>query len=182
MLYIVGGLLLLVVLFFVGSYNGFIRLRNMVQEAFSTMDVYLKKRYDLIPNLVNTVKGYATHEKETFTAVIEARNQAMSATTREGIKAGNDALSSTLGRLFALSESYPELKANQNFLELMDELQVVEGEIAESRKYYNAIVRQFNTRCEVIPHSIVASIFGFVKEPFFEVEDAGERRNVEVNF
>ena len=132
----------------ISAYNGFIRLRNMVEEAFSTMDVYLKKRYDLIPNLVETVKGYAKHETGTLEKVVEARNFAAGAKTIEGRIQGENMLENTLRSLFALAEAYPDLKANTNFLDLQSQLQRIEDEIANSRKYYNAIVKELNTKIE----------------------------------
>lgn len=147
------------------------------------MDVYLKKRYDLIPNLVETVKGYATHESQTLEKVIAARNMAQSAATPGGkARPEENVLQGTLKSLFALAESYPDLKANQNFLELSDQLRAVEEDIANSRKYYNAVVKQFNTKCEVFPSNLIASIFHFEKKPMFEVGAAEERENVKVSF
>lgn len=182
MLFIVLGIVILLGIIFVVMYNGFIRLRNNCDEAFATMDVYLKKRYDLIPNLVETVKGYATHESQTLEKVIAARNMAQSAATPEAKLAGENVLQGTLKSLFALAESYPDLKANQNFLELSDQLRAVEEDIANSRKYYNAVVKQFNTKCEVFPSNLIASIFHFEKKPMFEVNAAEERENVKVSF
>ena len=121
-LYVIGGIAVLLIIWVIAAYNGFIKLKNSIEEAFSTMDVYLKKRYDLIPNLVETVKGYATHERETLASVIEARNMAASATTVEGRIEGENALQSTLKSLFAVAEAYPDLKANTNFLELQADL------------------------------------------------------------
>ena len=149
--WIILAVVVIIVLWFIASYNGFIRLRNMVREAFSTMDVYMKKRYDLIPNLVETVKGYASHESSTFEKVISARNAAASAKSIEARVEGENALSGTLKSLFALAEAYPDLKANTNFLDLQKQLQLVETDIASSRKYYNAVVRDFNTKTEVFP-------------------------------
>lgn len=163
-------------------YNGFIKLKNNCEEAFATMDVYLKKRYDLIPNLVETVKGYATHEKETLTKVIEARNMAQGAATVEEKIAGENQLQGTLKSLFAIAENYPDLKANQNFLDLQDQLKKVEEDIANSRKYYNAVVKQFNVKCEAFPSNIIAGIFKFEKKAMFEVDSAEERQNVKVSF
>ena len=163
-------------------YNGFIKLKNNCEEAFATMDVYLKKRYDLIPNLVETVKGYATHEKETLTKVIEARNMAQGAATVEEKIAGENQLQGTLKSLFAIAENYPDLKANQNFLDLQDQLKKVEEDIANSRKYYNAVVKQFNVKCEAFPSNIIAGIFKFEKNAMFEVDSAEERQNVKVSF
>ena len=164
------------------TYNGFISLRNKCDGAFSTMDVYLTKRYDLIPNLVETVKGYATHEKETLEQVVNARNSAVNAKSVEDKLAAEQTLNSTLGRLFALGESYPDLKANTNFLDLQSQLQNMESEIANARKYYNGVIKAFNTKCEVVPNNIIAGIFGFTRKPLFEVNDASQRENVKVKF
>jgi LemA protein len=181
MLYLFIGLILVIGLYVMSNYNGFVKLRNMKDEAFATMDVYLKKRYDLIPNLVETVKGYASHEKDTLEKVIAARNMAASATSVEDKMAGENALTGTLKTLFAVAESYPDLKANQNFMDLQKQLQSLEGEIAQSRKYYNGVVKQYNTKTEIFPSNIIAGIFGFVKAPYFEIEE-GERDNVKVSF
>ena len=166
----------------IAMYNSFIKLRNNCEVAFSTMDVYMKKRFDLIPNLVETVKGYAAHEKETLEKVIAARNSIQSATTVEEKMARENVLQGTLKSLFAVAEAYPDLKANTNFLDLQDQLKSVEEDIANSRKYYNAVVKQFNTKCETFPSNIVASIFHFERKPMFEVNSAEERQNVEVKF
>lgn len=171
-----------IVIAFISMYNGFIKLKNNCEEAFATMDVYLKKRYDLIPNLVETVKGYAAHEMETLEKVVAARNMAQSATTTEGKIAGETALQSTLKSLFAVAENYPDLKANTNFMDLQQQLKVIEEDIANSRKYYNAVVKQFNTKCEIFPSNIIASMFKFEKKPMFEVESEEERQNVKVSF
>ncbi len=176
------GILILLVLIFVVLYNGFIRLKNDCDEAFATMDVYLKKRYDLIPNLVETVKGYAAHESQTLEKVVAARNAAQSAATPETKIAGENALQGTLKSLFAVAESYPDLKANENFQNLSNQLKAVEEDIANARKYYNAVVKQFNTKCEVFPSNLIASMFRFEKKPMFEVSAAEERENVKVSF
>ncbi|MGI6160681.1 MAG: LemA family protein [Christensenellales bacterium] len=178
---IIGGVLIILVIWFISSYNGFVKLKNMVEEAFATMDVYLKKRYDLIPNLVETVKGYASHEKETLEKVIAARNMAAGAASVEDRLEGENALTGTLRTLFAVAESYPDLKANQNFMDLQRQLQSIEGEIANSRKYYNAVVKEFNTKRQVFPSSIVAGIFKFEKQPMFEIASE-QRENVRVQF
>ena len=170
------------VLWCVATYNNFIRLKNLIEEAYSTMDVYLKKRYDLIPNLVETVKGYAKHEKETLTSVIAARNAAMTATDPEQKMKNENALNGTLKSLFALAEAYPELKANTNFQDLMNQLKSLENEIAASRKYYNGCVKQYNTLREVFPSSIIANWKHFEKKPLFEVDSPEERKNVKVEF
>ena len=176
------GILILLVLIFVVLYNGFIRLKNDCDEAFATMDVYLKKRYDLIPNLVETVKGYAAHESQTLEKVVAARNAAQSAATPEAKITGENALQGTLKSLFAVAESYPDLKANENFRNLSNQLKAVEEDIANARKYYNAVVKQFNTKCEVFPSNLIASMFRFEKKPMFEVSAAEERENVKVSF
>lgn len=168
--------------FVMTTYNRLVGLRNQVEEAFSTMDVYLKKRHDLIPNLVETVKGYAKHEKETLENVIKARNQAVNATTLDDKVAAENAVSGMIGRLFALAEAYPDLKANTNFQELMGQLKSVEEDIANSRKYFNGTTRQFNTSIEVFPANLIAGMFNFTKKPLFEVEDETERQNVKVSF
>jgi LemA protein len=170
------------ILWFIAAYNGFIKLRNSVEEAFATMDVYMKKRYDLIPNLVETVKGYASHEKETLENVTKARNIAAGAETLEQRAAGENMLTGTLKSLFAVAENYPNLKANENFMDLQKQLQKVEEDIANSRKYYNAVVKEFNTMIQVFPNNIIAGLFRFEKKPMFEVEAAEERQNVKVAF
>lgn len=178
-LLVVAGLL---VVYVFTTYNGFVSLKNKCEEAFSTMDVYLTKRYDLIPNLVETVKGYASHEKETLDSVISARNKAVNATSVEDKIAAEQGLAGTLGRLFALSENYPDLKANTNFLDLQAQLQLMESEIANARKYYNGVVKMFNIKVEQFPSNIIAGMFNFIKRPLFEVADAGQRENVKVQF
>ena len=187
----VGGIFILVfaVLFLVvfpicliASYNSFIKLRNNVEEAFSTMDVYMKKRYDLIPNFVETVKGYAKHEKETLEKVMEARYSAMNSSTTEQKLENENVLQGALKSLFAVSENYPDLKANQNFIELQNTLKELEAEIANSRKYYNGVVKIYNTKRESFPSNLIAGMFNFPKKPLFEVETAEERKNVKVNF
>ncbi len=181
------GILLIVVviavaLWVIGSYNGFVRAKNNVEEAFSTMDVYLKKRFDLIPNLVETVKGYANHESATLEKVTAARSAVMkSSTTAEKLKNEN-ILSGTLRSLFAVSESYPDLKANTNFMDLQKQLKDIEGEIASSRKYYNGVVKIFNNKCEIFPSNILAKLFHFEKKPMYEVAHEEERENVKVQF
>lgn len=179
---IILGLIVIIGLWLVLSRNSFVSIKNQVEEAFSTMDVYLKKRYDLIPNLVETVKGYATHESETFTKVTAARTAAMNATSIDEKIANENALSGTLKSLFAVAEAYPQLQANTNFMDLQQQLKMLEDEIANSRKYYNAVVRTMNTKVESFPSNLVASMFGFKKQPFFEVGSAEERENVQVKF
>ena len=182
LIWIIIGIIIVLALIFVGMYNSFIKLKNSCDEAYSTMDVYLKKRFDLIHNLVETVKGYAAHEKETLQNVIAARNNLQNASTTEEKLAGENALQGTLKTLFAVAEAYPDLKANTNFLDLQEQLKGVENDIANSRKYYNAVVKQFNTKCEMFPSNIIAGICHFEKKPMFEVDSAEERKNVEVKF
>jgi len=183
--WIILGLIVLVLIVVVSMYNGLIRLKNRVEEAKSDMDVQMKRRYDLIPNLVETVKGYATHEQATLEKVITARNQAMAANTKgsaaEQIQAENT-LSSTLKSIFALSENYPDLKANQNFLELQQELTDTEDKIMASRRFYNGNVRDFNTKLQVFPTNLIAKQLGFLAYPFFEVAGDKEREPVAVKF
>ena len=173
---------IIIVIWAIAVYNAFVRLRNGIEEAFSTMDVYLKKRYDLIPNLVETVKGYAKHENEALTNIIAARNAAMTATDPQERMEKENVLTGTLKSLFALNESYPQLKADTHFTEMMNELRSIEDEITSSRKYYNGIVKQYNTRGEVFPTSIIANWKKFEKKPLFEVDAPEERKNVKVQF
>ena len=155
-------------LWLVGTYNGLVTLRQAVRNAWAQIDVQLRRRHDLIPNLVNTVKGYATHEKETLERVITARAKATSVTLpAERIKAEGE-LSSALARLLAVSESYPELKANQNFLSLQEELTSTENRVAYARQFYNDSVTKLNTRVQTFPTVVIAGMFGFKEEPFFE--------------
>ncbi len=171
-----------VVVWLISSYNGFVRLRNKAEEAFSAMDVTLKKRYDLIPNYVETVKGYAKHESETLEKVVNARNMAMTASTPEERIENDTLLTGSLRSLFAVAESYPDLKANTNFLELQNQLSDIEEEIAGSRRYYNGVVNKFNTKTEMFPGNLIAGLFGFRRKPLYEVNDLQERENVKVTF
>jgi len=179
-------ILLAVIGFFVfygvGIYNRLVKLKVLVEEAWSGIDVQLKKRHDLIPNLVETVKGYATHEKETFQNVTEARNQAVSAKSVEQHQAAENKLNQSLMNLFAVAEQYPDLKANTNFLQLQDELSAVEADIEKSRRYYNGTVRDKNILVDTFPSNIIANIFGFVKSTFFELDNIEERMVPKVNF
>ncbi len=171
-----------IVAWYINCYNTFIRLKNNYEEAFSTMDVQMQKRYDLIPNLVETVKGYAKHEKETLSAVIEARNLAKSAVGVEDKAKAEAAFSGSIRNLFAIAENYPELKANTNFIDLQNQLKIVETEIASSRKYYNACVKAFNVKVEMFPSNLVARAKNFVKAPLFEIDDKEARKAVKVQF
>jgi len=171
----------LVVFWLILVFNSLIRLKNRTQEAFSDIDVQLKRRHDLIPNLIETVKGYATHEKELFEKVTQARSAAINAQgTAEKGKAEN-ALSQTLKSIFAVAENYPDLKASQNFLKLQDELSDTENKIQAARRFYNGNVRDFNTKIEVFPNNMVAGTLGFKKFEFFQAE-VGEKENIEVKF
>ena len=172
----------LVILWGILAYNGFIKEKNRIEEAFSTMDVYMKKRYDLIPNLVETVKGYAAHETSTLNAVTRARNAVLSASTQEEKLKGEHQISDALRSLFAVAEAYPDLKANQNFLDLQSNLQRIEDEIANARKYYNAVVKTFNTKTETFPSNLIAGLFHFERRPMFEVSREEERNSVQVKF
>ncbi len=173
--------LFLLVLYGVGVYNKLIRLRNQSEESGAAIDAHLKKRYDLIPNLVETVKGYATHEQETLTNVIKARNSAMGGATLTERNDAANAFSQTLKSLFALSESYPDLKANQGFLDLQKQLQSIEDELLHARKYYNAIISDINTIVETVPSSIVASLTHFKKLQYLAIEEEARER-VSVSF
>lgn len=179
--WVVLGILVILVFWAIGSYNGFIKLRNDAEEAFSTMDVFLKKRFDLIPNLVETVKGYAKHESATLENVIKARNAVMQAGSAEEKIQADNMLTGTLKTLFAVAEAYPDLKANTNFMDLQSQLKKIEDEIAGSRRFYNAVVKTYNTKIEVFPSSIVASLFRFAKKPLYIINEE-QRENVKVQF
>lgn len=184
-LYIVLGIIAVLAVLVISLYNGLIRLKNRVDEAWSDIDVQLKRRYDLIPNLINTVKGYAAHERETLENVVKARNIAMAAQNSGDAKAqgeAENALSSTLKSIFALAENYPDLKANQNFLELQRELSDTENKIQASRRFYNGNVRNFNTKIQTFPNNIIAGWLKFSERKYFEIENEEERENVEVKF
>lgn len=185
-IYIVLGIIVAFVLYLVFKYNGFISLKNRAQEAWADIDVQLKRRYDLIPNLVNIVKGYATHESSVFEKVTEARANSISA-EQKGDKAGiaqsENMLSGALKSLFAVAEAYPDLKANTNFLELQRELSDTENKVMASRRFYNGNVRDFNTGVQMFPGNIIAGIFKFTMLEFFELEqDSIEKNPVEVKF
>lgn len=162
-------------------YNGLVRLKVLVEEAWSGIDVQLKKRYDLIPNLVETVKGYAKHEKGTFEKVTQLRSQAMQTEDPEKLAEIEGELRTTLKSLFAVAENYPELKADQNFLSLQGTLQEIETEIESARRYYNGAVRDYNTKIELFPANLLAGMLGFKSRKFFESTEQ-ERQNVKVSF
>jgi LemA protein len=171
-----------VVLWLILTFNGLVRLRYRVREAWSDIDVQLKRRYDLIPNLVETVKGYAAHEKGVFENVTEARSRAMGAGTLKEKDEAENALSQTLKSLFAVAENYPTLRASENFQKLQSELTDTEDKIQAARRFYNGNVRDLNIRVESFPTNVVAGIFGFKKEEFFGVENQSEREPVQVKF
>lgn len=179
--WIILGIVILIVLYVIATYNKLVVLRNRVRDQWAQIDVQLKRRFDLIPNLVETVKGYTKHESETLENVIKARNTFLSASTPEAEMAADGELTKAITKLFALTESYPDLKANTNFTELQKELQQTEEKIASARQFYNDTVLTYNNRIEVIPSNFVASLFKFKKEAFFEANET-ERENVKVKF
>ncbi|MBI4457870.1 LemA family protein [Candidatus Uhrbacteria bacterium] len=179
---ILGVAAVLVAGWLVAVFNGLITLRNRTDEAWSDIDVQLKRRYDLIPNLVEIVKGYATHERETMEKVINARAAAMGAKTMAEHAQAENALSQTLKSLFAVTENYPDLKASQNFLQLQDDLKDTEDKIQAARRFYNANVRDFNTKIQVFPNNLIAAPMNFKKYDFFEIAEPGQRENVQVKF
>lgn len=192
-LIILGAIVVLVGLYVIGAYNGLVALRNRYKNAFSQIDVQLKRRYDLIPNLVETAKGYIKHERETLEAVIQARNQAASASVRaaanpgdasvmKSLSAAETGLTGALGRLFALSEAYPDLKANQTMQQVMEELTSTENKIAFARQAYNDSVMAYNTKREVFPTNIVAGMFNFSAAELFEVSNEAEKQAPKVSF
>jgi LemA protein len=179
---ILAAFLAILLVWAVSIYNRLIGLRVLSDNAWADIDVQLKRRYDLVPNLVETVKGYAAHERTTFEKVVQARSAAMSAQTPEARAHAENMLTGALKSLFALAENYPELKANTNFLDLQSQLSAIEEAIQNSRRYYNAVVRDFNTGQQVFPASIIAGMFGFRTRQFFEVESAAERAVPKVQF
>ena len=164
-------IVLAIILWFIMTYNGFVRLRNLVQESWRQIDVELNRRYSLIPNLVETVKGYASHEKEVFLKVTEARSAVMHSTSVQDRVQSENALTQSLRSLFAVAENYPELKANENFLDLQKQLAAVEDDIQMSRRYYNGAAREFNVGIEKFPNILVARNLGYQKAPYFEAEE-----------
>lgn len=168
---VVAGAAAVVVLWGIMTYNGLVRRRNQKDEGWSGIDVQLKRRSDLVPNLVETVKGFAAHESGTLERVIQARNAAVTASSPEDRISAENALTGSLRQLFALSESYPELKANENFLHLQDELSGLENELQMARRYYNGTAREHNNACQMFPGVIIANMFGFKTAPYFEAEE-----------
>ena len=171
----------LIALYFMSSYNSLVNLRNKVKDAWSQIDVVLKNRNDLVPNLVECVKGYAKHEKETLNAVIEARNKINNAKTNEEEMKASSEMSNAISKIFALAESYPDLKANQNFMDLQASLKEIEEKIRFARQFYNDTVMTYQNKIEMFPSNIIANIFGFKPMTFFEATEE-ERKNVEVKF
>ena len=178
-IYIVIAIIALIIIYAFVLYNSFVKLNNKVKEAFSTMDVYLKKRWDLIPNVVETVKGYANHEKDTLKEIVELRNSAYDKMSDDEKIKTNEQLSSGISKIMALAEAYPDLKANENFKDLSNQLTKVEDEIANSRKYYNGVVRIYNNKVEMFPSNIFASLFGYKTKTMFEAS-SNERENIKI--
>lgn len=183
-LYIILGIVALLIIWLIAMYNSFVRARIKIDNSWSDISVYLKKRFDLIPNLVNTVKGYAAHESQTLERVVQARNMAAAvpANNVEQASKANLLLDRELRGLLAVAESYPDLKANQNFLELQRALQDIESDLGNARRYYNATVRDYNTSISQFPGVIIANTTGFTRREFFELEDASQAKNIEVKF
>lgn len=182
--WIIVGIIVLLILWAVGIYNKLVQLKIKVDNSWSDIRVFLKKRFDLIPNLVNTVKGYAAHESSVFEKVTLARNAAVAVPAGDvlGAAQANQALGGALRGLLAIAENYPDLKANQNFLELQQSLQTIETDLGNSRRYYNATVRDFNTAIQQFPGVIVAGMMHFTAKEFYELDDPAEAKNVEVKF
>lgn len=180
---IIVAVVVVLVIYVIGCYNRFVTLKNQSEEAISQIDANLKQRYDLVPNLVETVKGYAEHESGTLEAVIKARNAGMNAQTLEEKDKAAAGLTGALKSIFALAESYPDLKANEGFVNLQNQLSALEDKILNARKYYNAVVKTFNTSIQVFPGSLVAGIFGskFARLEYLQVDEA-EKQNVKVKF
>lgn len=176
------GLVVVVVLWFVVTYNGLVKWRTRVRDAWAQIDVQLKRRYDLIPNLVNTVKGYMQHERETLEAVTKARQQAIDVTGIADQARAENILTQALRQLFAVAEQYPDLKANQNFLALQEELTSTENKVAYARQFYNDTVRTYNIKTQQIPANVVAGMCNFQRAEFFELEDAAQREAPVVQF
>ncbi|MGN6298492.1 MAG: LemA family protein [Ginsengibacter sp.] len=183
-LWIILAIIVLLIIWIIGMYNSLVKLKIKVDNSWSDIRVYLKKRFDLIPNLVNTVKGYAAHESQTFEKVTQARNAAVAVPPGDvkGAAEANQALGGALRGLLAIAENYPDLKANQNFLELQSALQSIESDLGNARRYYNATARDYNTAIQQFPGVIVANMTGFKAREFYELENPQEAQNVEVKF
>ena len=183
-LWIIIGIVVILALWIIGMYNGFVKARIKIDNSWSDINVFLKKRFDLIPNLVNTVKGYAAHESQTFEKVVQARNAAVNVPPNDvqGMAQANTVLTGALRGLLAVAENYPQLKANENFLELQQALQNIEGDLSNARRYYNAVVRDYNTKIPSFPANVVAGGLGFQQKQFFQVDTPADRENVAVKF
>ena len=179
-LWIILAVIILIIIYVFILYNSFISLDNKVKEAFSTMDVYLKKRWDLIPNLVETVKGYAKYEEETLTRVTKLRNNVYNEMTNDEKIINNEELSSDVSKIMALKEAYPELKANENFIDLSNKLTKIEDDIANARKYYNGTVRIYNNKVQMFPNNIFAKLFGYKTKRMFEAS-LEDKQNIRIN-
>lgn len=183
-LWIILGIIALIIFWVIAKYNSIVSAKIKIDNAWSDITVFLKKRFDLIPNLVNTVKGYAQHESQTLEKVVDARNKAVSIQAGDvaGMATANQQIGTALRGLLAIAENYPDLKANTQFLELQQTLQEIEQDLANSRRFYNATVRDFNTSIQVFPGVIIANMAGFKPKEFFELEDKAESKNIEVKF
>ena len=182
MAWMIFGVFVVVLVWAAAVYNGLVQLKVRAESSWSDIDIQLKRRYDLIPNLVETVKGYAAHERGVFEAVTQARAKAMQASTPAAKGEAEQGLTGTLKTLFAIAENYPQLRASENFQQLQGSLSEVENAIQDSRRYYNAVVRDYNTKLQVIPDSFVASAAGFKPKEFFQPDSPEERKNVKVSF
>lgn len=180
-IYIVIGIIAIVLMYCIATYNGLVKERNKVQEAFSTMDVYLKKRWDLVPNLLETVKGYEKYEKETFNEITSLRSTSYDSLSMDSKINANEQLTHGISKIMAIAENYPELKASENFVQLSNQLAKIEEDIANSRKYYNGTVRIYNNKVQVFPNIIIASLSGFKEEKMFEMNEE-EKNNIKVEF
>ncbi len=178
-IYVIMFIILILLIFIIVMYNSFIKLNNKVNEAFATMDVYLKKRWDLVPNLIEIVKGYTSHEIETLESMIDLRNSAYEHISAAEKISANERLANGLSKIMMLAEAYPDLKANQNFLDLSSKLTTVEEDIANARKYYNAVVRLFNDKVQMFPSNLLARILGYHEKQMFEAGTA-ERENISI--
>jgi LemA protein len=181
-LFIILGILAVLALFVIATYNSLVKIRNRTREAWYDIEVQLKRRYDLIPNLINVVKGYADHEKDVFEKITQARANALGAGDRKDIADAEKGVSKALKSLFAVAENYPTLKADQTFINLQEELVDTENKVESSRRYYNGCVRDYNTKQEMFPANIIAGMFNFAKEVYFELEDDEERKAPQVKF
>lgn len=182
MIFVIGGIIIIPLIIFIAIYNTLVGLKNHVRESWADIDIQLKRRYDLIPNLVNTVQGYAAHEKATFERVIGARNRAFNNNGKYASQAADEnQMLETLKTLFAVVEKYPELKANENFLKLQQELVDTEDKIAAARRFFNGNVRDYNNKVQMFPSNIVAGVFGFKDEDFFDVQDDAVRKAIKVS-